>query len=186
MNTSPGQYAFTPFRKIPRLNRTCTITEKIDGTNACVHVTEAGDILTGSRNRWITPEDDNFGFAAYVQANRDAFLALGAGTHYGEWYGLGIQRNYGLTEKRFALFNVGKWNEDNVPTGLYVVPTLYVGSFHTSAVEFHVDLLRVVGSSVAPGFMKPEGIIIYHHAAGHYYKVTLDKDDEPKTAQVTA
>ncbi len=37
------------------------------------------------------------------------------------------------------------------------------------------------GSRAAPGFMNPEGIIIWHHAAGIYFKKTLDKDDEPKT-----
>ena len=40
--------------------------------------------------------------------------------------------------------------------------------------------LEVGGSAAAPGFMKPEGIMIYHHAAGQYFKKTLEKDDEWK------
>ena len=31
---------FKPFNKIPRLNRLCTITEKIDGTNGIIHIEE--------------------------------------------------------------------------------------------------------------------------------------------------
>lgn len=54
---------FVPFQKIGRLSRGCTITEKIDGTNASIYIGEDGEFLTGSRTRWITPEDDNYGFA---------------------------------------------------------------------------------------------------------------------------
>ena len=60
---------FRAFHKIPRLFRDVIITEKIDGTNACVVVTPDGTVLAQSRSRFITPEDDNFGFAAWVQAN---------------------------------------------------------------------------------------------------------------------
>ncbi len=55
---------FTAFPKIPRLNREIIVTEKIDGTNAQVVVTEDGEVRAGSRSRWITPEADNFGYAA--------------------------------------------------------------------------------------------------------------------------
>ncbi len=54
---------FEGFGKIARLSRECVITEKIDGTNAQICITEDGQFLTGSRTRWITPEDDNFGFS---------------------------------------------------------------------------------------------------------------------------
>ena len=54
---------FIPFPKIARLSRLAIVTEKIDGTNAQVTITEDGDIFAGSRSRWITPEDDNYGFA---------------------------------------------------------------------------------------------------------------------------
>jgi tRNA(Ile)-lysidine synthase len=43
-----------------------------------------------------------------------------------------------------------------------------------------LDLLRREGSKAAPGFMQPEGIIIYQSAARMYFKKTLDKDDEWK------
>jgi ATP-dependent RNA circularization protein (DNA/RNA ligase family) len=54
---------FEDFPKIARLSRECCITEKIDGTNAQVVITEDGQVLAGSRTRFITPEDDNYGFA---------------------------------------------------------------------------------------------------------------------------
>ena len=55
---------FTGFPKIPRLSRECVISEKIDGTNACVYISNEGDIQAGSHTRWITPQNDNYGFAA--------------------------------------------------------------------------------------------------------------------------
>ena len=48
---------FVEFPKMPRLSREIIITEKIDGTNASVTITEDGQFLTGSRTRWITPDN---------------------------------------------------------------------------------------------------------------------------------
>ena len=62
---------FKEFPKIPRLHRFCVITEKIDGTNASITITAEGEFLIGSRNRWITPEDDNHGFARWAAANKE-------------------------------------------------------------------------------------------------------------------
>lgn len=42
---------FNGFPKIARLSRECVITEKIDGTNAQIFITDYGDIYFGSRNR---------------------------------------------------------------------------------------------------------------------------------------
>src|SRR5690349_11912868 len=97
---------FEAFNKIARLSRNCTITEKIDGTNACIAISDDGkDFFIGSRSRWITPEDDNFGFARWATEHREELLLLGPGRHWGEWWGAGIQRRYGVPEKRFSLFN---------------------------------------------------------------------------------
>ena len=49
------QTEFQEFPKIARLSREAIITEKIDGTNGCVCITEDGQMLVGSRTRWITP-----------------------------------------------------------------------------------------------------------------------------------
>ncbi len=37
------------------------------------------------------------------------------------------------------------------------------------------------GSVAAPGFMQPEGVIVFHVAGNFGLKRTLDKDDEPKS-----
>src|SRR3990167_7674265 len=105
---------FEEFPKLPRLSREIIITEKIDGTNAQLLITESGEMLIGSRTRWITAQDDNRGFARWVEGNKQELLKLGAGRHFGEWWGSGIQRGYGLQkgEKRFSLFNVARWADD--------------------------------------------------------------------------
>ncbi len=172
---------FVPFPKMPRLNRECIITEKIDGTNACIRITEDGRFLTGSRSRWITPEDDNYGFSRWAHANKDQLMELGVGTHFGEWWGLGCQRGYGLKEKRFSLFNTTRWGEFGLPECCHLVPVLYRGVFDTLEVTKAVNFLRVNGSVAAPGFMKPEGVICFHVALGMGFKTTLEKDELPKS-----
>jgi len=171
---------FEPFAKIARLSRNCVITEKIDGTNACVFIGEDGEFLTGSRTRWITPQDDNFGFAKWAYERKDELLTLGPGRHFGEWWGAGIQRRYGLTEKRFSLFNTSRWYETAPPSCCYVVPVLYDGIFHSDAVKDALLQLEVNGSMAAPGFMQPEGVVIYQTAGRVYFKKTLSKDEEWK------
>lgn len=175
------QPAFQEFPKIPRLRREIIITEKLDGTNASIHVAETGEVYAGSRTRWITPEDDNYGFARWVKDNEEALrVGLGFGTHYGEWWGAGIQRRYGIPEKRFSLFNVARWTDDVRPALCGVVPTLYTGPFSEAAIDEALERLRVGGSVAAPGFMKPEGIVVFHVPSQNIYKVTLEKDAEPK------
>jgi RNA ligase len=171
---------FVAFPKIPRLYRDCVITEKIDGTNAQVYVTEDGQVLTGSRTRWITPEDDNFGFAAWVRDNADDLKNLGTGQHMGEWWGGKIQRGYGVSDKRFSLFNTSRWTEDNTPKCCSVVPVLYRGLFTAYAVEDALEDLQKDGSRAVPGYPNPEGICVYHEAAGQYFKVLLENDHMPK------
>jgi hypothetical protein len=175
---------FMPFQKIPRLNRECVITEKIDGTNACIHITEGGDLYAGSRNRWISPADDNYGFATWAYSHAPELVAdLGPGTHFGEWWGANIQRSYGLKERRFSLFNTSRWGGENpTPRHCHVVPVLYRGIFSTLVAKECLEELAMDGSIAAPGHKTPEGIIIYHTAANAYFKATIHKDDERKGA----
>lgn len=184
-NEAPmSEPAFEEFPKIARLARGCIVTEKIDGTNAQIWISEDGkEIRAGSRSRWLTPTQDNFGFARWVEQNAQALLALGPGRHFGEWWGSGIQRGYGLLngEKRFSLFNVTRWGDAAVrPACCSVVPTLYAGPFTTGAVEEALALLAIRGSLASPGFMRPEGVVVYHEAARICFKRTIEKDAEPK------
>ncbi len=194
---------FVAFPKMPRMFRECIITEKIDGTNACVCITEDGQFLTGSRSRWITPQNDNFGFAGWAEAHRDELMQLGPGTHFGEWWGSGIQRGYGLTngEKRWSLFNVARWclpgqepkriatadpriekYQQRLPSCCGLVPVLFQGMFDTARVAEAIDQLRLCGSSAKVGFMSPEGVVCYHVAGNFGFKATIEKDQEHKSA----
>jgi hypothetical protein len=175
---------FEPMPKIGRLSRNCIITEKIDGTNASIYIgsIETGDdglFLTGSRTRWITPANDNQGFARWADVNKEELLKLGPGHHFGEWWGAGIQRRYGLTEKRFSLFNATRWGTER-PACCHVVPILYEGMFDTNIIQEALKTLKFYGSWAAPGFADPEGIVIYHTAAKTLFKKTLEKDEQPK------
>jgi hypothetical protein len=182
---------FESFQKIARMTRPCTITEKIDGTNGQLLVTAEGQLWVGSRSRWVAgPEGmlgpDNFGFGSWALAHRDELIAgLGIGCHYGEWWGSGIQRGYGLREKRFSLFNTSTWGNDAVrPQCCSVVPVLYQGMFDTLFIQDCITRLTQEGSLAAPGFMNPEGVVIYHTASSTYFKKTLTGDAAPKGAQV--
>ena len=209
---------FREFSKIPRFSREIIVTEKIDGTNASINIVPIAKtywddqmlsyfygpdastwaVYAGSRTRWITPKDDNFGFAKWVEDNLIELKKLGPGHHFGEWWGRGIQRGYGLEERRFSLFNVGRWvgrqttsefpflpdGAQIAPLCCHVVPILYRGLMDTPAIDTHLGWLLREGSRAAPGFMKPEGVVVCHTASGHLFKKTCEHDDEPKGARV--
>jgi hypothetical protein len=180
---------FKEFPKIPRFKRNFVITEKIDGTNACVIVGPQGQVSAQSRTRLITPDDDNFGFAKWVSDNAMQLIGLGEGHHFGEWWGGSVQRGYGLKEKRFSLFNTGRWGYDpesgypNYPECCHVVPVLYQGQDHLDAdIDDALYYLRTYGSKAAPGYMNPEGIVVYHTASRGMFKILLENDEQPKGA----
>jgi hypothetical protein len=60
-----------------------------------------------------------------------------------------------------------------------VVPVLYQGDMGT-AVEECLERLRSHGSVAVPGWMKPEGIVVFHSAASQLFKVLLENDEQPK------
>lgn len=157
-------------------------------------------VYAQSRKRIITPASDNFGFARWVWDNAETLVAdLGDGLHFGEWWGSGIQRGYGLEkgDKRFSLFNVKRWYEpcslihsDGIPCylpkhfktpNLSVVPVLYRGEFIMSRIQAALVDLDLYGSSASHGFFRPEGVVVYHTAANELFKVTLENDEKPKS-----
>ena len=166
---------FKPWPKIMRIEhrrQRRVFTEKIDGTNACVVIGEDGAFACQSRTRFITPEDDNFGFARWAYSNMEELKKLGPGYHYGEWWGIGIQRGYDLKEKRFSLFNTRRWgtHNPNTPSCCHVVPVLDVNS-----PEEAITFLQENGSQAAPGFMKVEGAVMYEVATDTCFKIIMDK-----------
>ena len=172
---------FFEFPKMARYSREVIVTEKIDGTNAQILITEDGEFFTGSRTRWITPENDNFGFSRWAHEHKDELMALGPGRHFGEWWGSGIQRGYNLPkgEKRFSLFNVSRW-ENERPACCHVVPILWRGLFDDFKVDAVMFDLKTSGSVAAPGFMNPEGIVIFHTKGNIGFKKTFEKDETGK------
>lgn len=176
---------FIPFPKIPRWNREVVVSEKIDGTNAVIHIDADSLVITaGSRSRWLSPgkQTDNYGVAAWVESNKDELIAkLGPGSHFGEWWGAGIQRGYGLKEKRFSLFNTSRWSDPLTrPACCDAVPVLWAGLMEAAPLHAILRDLRVMGSAAAPGFDKPEGIVIYHTASGQFFKRLIEGDALPK------
>lgn len=179
---------FTPFPKISRWNRDVVVTEKLDGTNAAVIVTEDGLVAAQSRKRLISPGDDNFGFATWVRDHENELRdGLGAGVHFGEWWGHGIQRGYGLEEKRFSLFNTKRWTWDGGAAYrclecacCHVVPVLETAGVPSDLLLARALMRLADGSAAAPRFMRPEGIVIFHAAANTMFKVTLEGDEKPK------
>lgn len=169
---------FQEFPKIPRWSRRIVVTEKIDGTNGLVWVSGEGEVKAGSRSRWIVPGQDNFGFAKWVAEHASELKELGPGYHYGEWWGQGIQRGYGLKEKRWSLLNTSVKNQ---PSCCHVVPILYDGMMSEDQILIALDDLQRLGSKAAPGFMNPEGIVIYHVQGNLYFKKTIKNDEQPKS-----
>ena len=176
---------FEEFPKISRWSRDIVITEKLDGTNACVIITTDGEVAAQSRTRLITPEDDNFGFAKWVQDNKKTLIEdLGEGRHFGEWWGKGIQRTYGMDKRCFSLFNSVRWLEkssDFKTNNLRVVPQMYHGIMGEQIITDALHRLGTVGSCAAKGFTKPEGIVIFHTHSRTMFKKTLEKDEKGKS-----
>lgn len=208
---------FQAWPKTPRFFRTIVVSEKIDGTNAAIIIEKIGvgsDVLhpgiwpivkhgdddyyvgAQSRNRLIFPgkDTDNYGFASWVRDNAaDLVSLLGEGRHFGEWWGKGIGRNYGVGFRQFSLFNTDKWGRltkaNEVPFDSHVslkggqlgaVPVLYHGEFSERYIQECLYDLQTLGSVAAPGFAKAEGICVYHTLSRQVYKVTLDNNDNGK------
>ena len=121
-------------------------------------------VRAGSANGFLWPKKDHYEFAAWVWENANILFGLGDGSHFGEWYGRKIQRAYGMEERRWALFNVGRWSgqlgDQAPPACCDVVPVLYSGPMTTlshgeDAVEFWLRKLaerRQRGRGGAHGF----------------------------------
>lgn len=191
---------FKSWGKTPRLfNSNVTVTEKIDGTNAAIQIYNwdtfeelagpafAGTIplmttggvvlLVQSRTRFLSLEEDNHDFYQWVIDNRFTLVEdLGEGTHFGEWWGYKINRNYGLDHRRFSLFNTAKWKDVEFKTPhLSTVPIIGEHErFNENAIKNDLRFLEQRGSFAAPGFKKPEGVCVFHHASNKVFKYTFN------------
>lgn len=197
---------FEAFPKISRLSRPIVITEKLDGSNAQLYIQTHAEfeaenpeatnggmtdplmyddtfvMRAGSRKRWLgrMKKEDHFGFYKWAEEHfAELCLDLGPGRHFGEWWGQGIQRGYGLSEKRFSLFNTHRWTAETKPECCHVVPIVSTCPvFDTLTITHALNILSSEGSHAAPGFMQPEGIVIYHPHGNTLMKKTFKGDEE--------
>lgn len=206
--TDTDTVAFEGWPKIQRTDKnTVVFTEKIDGTNAAIGVRELTDphgilsfetlvatasgrflaVRAQSRKRFITPNADNAGFARWAFDNAELLAPfLGEGLHFGEWWGSGIQRGYGLEKKVFSLFNTTRWAEPLLEAhaiqdlGVDVVPVLGVwdGNDFGNGLRAALDVI-LIGSVAAArqgvSYERVEGVMSYWAAFGKYLKHVIDK-----------
>ncbi len=86
---------------------------KLHGTNAAVQIHPDGQVFAQSRTSIITPDNDNAGFAKWVNDNIDYFKTLNDKKEviiiFGEWAGSNIQKGVAINDigkKIFAVFAV--------------------------------------------------------------------------------
>ena len=204
---------FEGYPKTPRFEKPVIVTEKIDGTNAQIYIRPTDEfydpqydslifnqnednsepngylLRAGSRNRWISPSDDNYGFANWMFDNAAELVKLGVGRHFGEWWGRGIGRGYDLDTRKFSLFNVSRWLKLNgvygtgsgipkwvqtCPSCCDVVPVLDRDAEFADVYGI-MTWLESVGSIANPGYKRPEGVVAFHTGSGQVYKGIIDK-----------
>ena len=109
-------------QSLPKPTLTFKGTVKLHGTNAGVCYNVRGGLWAQSRENIITPEQDNAGFAFFVESNKEVFETLvkmisnrsnidlnkTTISIYGEWCGGNIQKGVGITNlpKSFFIFGV--------------------------------------------------------------------------------
>lgn len=186
---------FKKYGSIQRLSsETCHITEKIDGTNGIIYIPQYVDepVIAGSRERWLSNPDgtppekvkDNYGFAAWVYERAALLRALGPGVHYGEFFGLGIQRKYDMPRKAWVSFEF--WRDENrrpLMDDVYYIPVLYSGEYNDAVIVSCIERLRIGGSVLCPGFMEPEGVVITLDKTKVKFKKFLKNDTIKKGDQ---
>lgn len=88
-------------------------TVKLHGTNGAVRV-QGGNVTAAGRNRVLTIQQDNYGFAHFVAGRAELFSTLAQNfisddvTFYGEWCGQGIQKSVAIASlpKMFVIFGI--------------------------------------------------------------------------------
>jgi len=166
---------FKEWPKMPRISKEkITVSEKMDGTNACIIIKDAKIIGIQSRKRFITCIDDNYGFANWVWENAPEIINLGDGHHFGEWVGLGIQKNpHNLDAKYFYIFNTFM-PIDSLPSCIRKVRVVYEGEIYEGVYKDCMD--TILSMSETEGY-KAEGIVSYNHLSRTRYKKTFEYDN---------
>lgn len=161
------------FKKWPKIGRgdplplMVTITEKIDGMNACIVIKDGKLAAVQSRNSFLT-KIDGTGLLYWARNNADELATMGDGYHYGEWAGLGIQKNrHKIDGRKFFLFNTKRWGTER-PSCCNVVPVMYEGELRKGNIAQCLEYLL-------NGADNPEGVVVYYHFFDTYTKHTFNK-----------
>ena len=169
-------HQFEAFAKIPRFSGTSPSARR---STAPMHRFSSQKTGPSAGSRSVDhPEVRQLRVCGVGRRARERAARFRPGRHFGEWYGRGIQRGHGLQDRRFALFN----RTDGPRSARRAA-----ASFQSSQRErWALTLCRnaskrcVRRKSRRPGFTRPEGIVIYHHASGGMFKVLLENDELPK------
>jgi len=129
---------------------------KIHGTNAGIQITAGGKVVAQSRNRVISPVDDNLEFAKWVASTSERWARLMPCVVYGEWCGPGVQKGVaisGVAERQFCVFAI------TIPA------TLYDGGFDANGITNFIyepdEIERWLGSLVD---LDRVHVLPWHHA----------------------
>lgn len=147
------------------------VTEKIDGTNIRVMLSETGEVSFGGRsnNAQIPGDLVQYLIRTFQQDRMRAALWIDETTPsvvlFGEGYGPGIQKNGGLYrgDKSFILFDVlidGKWwldreAVDGIAAKLGIDTVPYLGRMTLEEIVMHVrtPFASKIGTAVAEGLV---------------------------------
>lgn len=145
------------YHNIPLPTLTFQGTVKLHGTNAGVVLLPSNEIQVQSRERVITPLDDNAGFAMFVEKNKiyfkrllDAFLGYcdcdlfsdrASIQIYGEFCGGSIQKGIGLSylPKKFVIFSVRI--SENAESTEWLSPSTVCGIFDSIKAPDDIHLI---------------------------------------------
>lgn len=176
--TEQESYMFKKWPKIARYTKPMRghITEKMDGSNACIIVQDGKVVGCQSRKRIITPDEDNFGFARWVYNNANYLKGLGDGYHYGEWCGPKINGNrHNLDMNTFFLFSWYREEELGRPVdNLEYVRLLHEGDIDPDTVTTAMEDLLFI--SAHEDYI-PEGIVIYYSDYKFHLKHTYENPE---------
>ena len=99
-----------------------------------------------------------------------------------------VEVNYEAAEQRIATFmseyfdDLAAAGRDSEEVKEDLMKLFDVNPRPRFAPNFILEHLKRVGSQAAPGFMRPEGICVYHKASGVVFKATVEKDQSHKGA----
>lgn len=119
------------FRAKEQLSGTSTVAYKakvkLHGTNAAVQVHEDGQVIAQSRTNILSIQNDNAGFARWVESQKEAWLEAKGFIVYGEWAGPGIQKGVAISEIPKKVFVVFAARPMNGSDTLVIEPSQLIG-----------------------------------------------------------